>query len=52
LTFKTVAEPCRRAQTLPAFSPVPVALLGHATRPGELSGGEGEERCLFVDLKM
>jgi len=24
----------RLAQTLPAFSPVPVALLGHATRPG------------------
>ncbi len=26
----------RLAQTLPAFSPVPVALLGHATRPGSL----------------
>ena len=25
----------RFAQTVPAFSPVPVALLGHATRPGE-----------------
>jgi len=27
----------RCAQTLPAFSPVSVALLGHATRPGEPS---------------
>jgi len=26
-------ESCRRAQTLLAFSPVPVALLYHATRP-------------------
>ena len=30
----------RFAQTLPAFSPVSVALLGHATRPGEPSAGE------------
>jgi hypothetical protein len=28
----------RLAQTLPAFSPVPVARLGHATRPGNLKG--------------
>jgi hypothetical protein len=28
----------RLAQTLPAFSPEPVARLGHATRPGEASG--------------
>ncbi|MBA3967155.1 MAG: hypothetical protein H0X47_15545 [Nitrospirales bacterium] len=28
----------RRAQTFPACSPVPVALLGHATRPGMLRG--------------
>ena len=28
----------RLAQTLPAFSPMPVALLGHATRPGEAKG--------------
>jgi len=27
-------ESCRRAQTVPAFSPVSAALLGHATRPG------------------
>ncbi len=31
----------RLAQTLPTFSPVPVALLGHATRPGE-PRGKGE----------
>jgi len=30
----------RFAQTLPAFSPVSVALLGHVTRPGEPRGGE------------
>jgi len=29
----------RSAQTVPAFSPVSAALLGHATRPGEPSGG-------------
>ena len=28
----------RLAQTLPAFSPGPVALLGHATRPGSPEG--------------
>ena len=28
----------RLAQTLPAFSPMSVALLGHATRPGEAKG--------------
>ena len=28
----------RLAQTVPAFYPVPVALLGHATRPGEFRG--------------
>ena len=31
----------RRAQTLPAFFPVPVALLGQATRPGEPEWGIG-----------
>ncbi len=29
-------ETCRRDQTVPAFSPVHAALLGHAIRPGEL----------------
>jgi hypothetical protein len=28
----------RLAQTLPAFSPLPVARLGHATRPEKLKG--------------
>jgi hypothetical protein len=32
-------ESGRRAQTVRAFSPEPAALLGHATRPGELSVG-------------
>jgi len=48
LTFNTVAArftdtggvQTRFAQTLPAFSPVSVALLGHITRPGEPRGGE------------
>jgi hypothetical protein len=30
----------RRAQTLPAFFPGPVARLGHATRPGKLQKGK------------
>ena len=34
----------RCAQTLPAFFPVPVALLGHATRPGELHEGKIDPR--------
>ncbi|WNM57481.1 hypothetical protein [Candidatus Nitrospira allomarina] len=34
----------RCAQTLPAFLPVPVALLGHATRPGELHEGKIDPR--------
>jgi len=38
-------ESCRRGQTVLAFSPVAVALLGHATRPGSfdsrLSGESG-----------
>jgi hypothetical protein len=49
----------RLAQTLPAFSPLPVALLGHATRPGGPEGmGEATRRaqtraakceeCLFL----
>jgi hypothetical protein len=40
-------ESCRRAQTLLAFSPVPVALLGHATRPGEPRGGRVNQLTNF-----
>ena len=37
----------RCAQTVRAFSPVSVALLGHATRPGESSArGRTNSRCL------
>ena len=31
-------EPCRRAQTLRALSPVSAALLGHTTRPVGVGG--------------
>ena len=31
------------AQTVPAFSPVSVARLGHATRPGKPRGGRGDQ---------
>ena len=44
----TGGEQTRCAQTLPAFSPVSVALLGHATRPGEAKGeGWPNSQSLF-----
>jgi len=42
-------ESGRRAQTLPAFSPVAVARLGHATRPGEALKSQG--RWMRVEMK-
>ncbi len=50
-TFTGGAQICS-AQALPVFFPLAVALLGQATRAGELSGDEGEDQSLFVDLKM
>jgi hypothetical protein len=44
-------EGTRCAQTLPAFSPVPVARLGHATRPREPYERTGyEDGCLMIDV--
>ncbi len=42
----------RFAQTLLAFFPVAIALLGQATRPGEPHERTGyEEGCLMTDVK-
>jgi len=38
----------RRVQTLPACSPVPVALLGHATRPRGPRGEGGPTRSAQI----
>lgn len=49
-------ESYRRAQTLPAFSPVSVARLGHVTKPGRPRGGvtgpRQPSRHLIVDSQI